>query len=85
MTAAIEAELAEAQLAYRKARWTIIGHTVFVVAVTIAAALLRRMFKMPGMLLGIAFIVALIVFGGDIMTFFRARDRLKRAQEAAHS
>ena len=70
-------ELAEAERAYRKARWTILGHVIFLVIVCVPAVLLRRMFKLPPALLGVAFIVALIVFGGDIMHFLRCRDRIR--------
>ena len=64
--------------AYRRALWTLVGHGVFVAACVAVAAVARRMFRLPPALLGIALIVALIVFGGDIMRFLRLRDQVRR-------
>jgi cytochrome c biogenesis protein CcdA len=76
-----ESEFAAVVQAYRKARWTIVGHAVFVVVCCVGVVMLRRAFRLPSALLGVVFIVALIVFGGDIMKFFRCRDRLRRLTE----
>ena len=80
--AATDEDFAEVERAYRKARWTILGHVIFLAAVCLPAVFLRRLFKMPPALLGVAFIVALIVFGNDIMHFLRCRDRLRQFQRS---
>jgi cytochrome c biogenesis protein CcdA len=72
-------ETAAIERAYNRAWWTIVGHAIFVAACCAGVILLRRLFRLPSALLGVVFIVALIVFGGDIMKFLRARDRLRRA------
>lgn len=71
-------EIAEIERGYRRAKWTLIFHGVFVAVVCVPAVLLRRFFQMPPALLGVVFIVALIVFGGDIMRFLRYRERIRR-------
>jgi hypothetical protein len=73
-------DYAEAERAYRRAKWKLVFHCVFVAACCVPAVLMRRFFRMPPALLGVVFIVALIVFGGDIMNFIRCRDRLRRLQ-----
>ena len=70
-----EPTFAEVDTAYRRARWVLIRHAVFLGACMVLALFLRRLFKLPPPLIGTAFIVALVVFGGDIMKFFRLRDR----------
>jgi hypothetical protein len=80
-----EDDVAVIQQAYRKARWTLLMHFIFVAACSIVAILLRRMFALPPALLGVAFIVALIVFGGDVMNFLRCRDRVRRLNEHSAS
>lgn len=64
--------------AYRRALWTLVGHGIFVGACVALAALARRVFRLPPALLGVALIVALVVFGGDIMRFLRLRERVRR-------
>jgi hypothetical protein len=71
---------AEIERAYRQARWTILGHTAFLAACCLLAMVLRRFFKLPPAMLGVVVIVALLVFAGDIMRFFRCRDRLRNLQ-----
>jgi hypothetical protein len=71
--------------AYRQARWTIIGHALFLAGCCAAAIFLRRLFRLPPALLGVVLIVALVAFGGDIMKFLRRRDDLRRAQRATSS
>lgn len=78
-------ELAEVERAYRKARWAMVGHVLFLAIVCGGAIFLRRIFKMPPALLGVAIIVALVVFGGDIMNFMRLRDRRRRLAESGDS
>ena len=85
MMAAIGENLAEVERAYRKARWTMLGHVIFLGLCCGAAVMLRRVFKLPPALLGVVFIVALIVFGGDIMNFLRLRDRRRRLAESSNS
>jgi hypothetical protein len=80
-----EDDIAAIQRAYRKARWTLLMHVIFVGACSIVAIALRRMFALPPALLGVAFIVALIVFGGDVMNFLRCRDRVRRLNEHSAS
>ncbi len=75
-------DLATLELAYRKIRWTIIGHAVFFVACCVIAVVARSMIKMPPALLTMVFLVALLLFGGDIWRFFSCRRRLRRAREA---
>jgi uncharacterized integral membrane protein len=80
--AAAHAEIAEVEQAYRRARWTLIGHMVFLLACSLGAMVIRRFFKMPAAVIGTAIIVALLLFGGDVMRFFRCRDRLRRLHAA---
>jgi len=75
-------DLATLEIAYRKIRWTIIGHAVFFVACCVIAVVARSMIKMPPALLTMVFLVALLLFGGDIWRFFSCRRRLRRAREA---
>lgn len=73
-------DYAQVERAYHRAKWKLIFHVIFVAACCVPAVLFRRFFKMQPALLGVVFIVALIVFGGDIMHFIRCRDRLRRLQ-----
>lgn len=75
-------ELATLEAAYRKSRWTIIGHGVFFFICCAAAVILRRMFKMPPALLTMVFVVALLLFGGDILRFLSFRRELRRRRES---
>jgi cytochrome c biogenesis protein CcdA len=74
-------DLASLEAAYRKARWTILGHALFFFVCCTAAVILRRMFKMPPALLTVVFAVALILFGGDILRFLSYRRKVRRARE----
>ena len=74
-------DLATLETAYRKARWTIIGHGVFFVACCAVAIIVRGMSKMPPALLTMVFLVALLLFGGDIWRFLSCRRRLARYHE----
>lgn len=74
-------DLAAVEAKYRKAFWTIIGHTVFLVVCCAVAIAARRMFKMPPALLTVAFGAALILFGGDFWRFLSYRRQLRRLRE----
>ena len=66
---------------YRQSARTLLGHCLFLAACGLVAIGLRRFLRLPPALLGVALIVALIVFGADIMKFFRARDRVRALRE----
>ena len=74
-------DLATLEAAYRKSFWTIIGHSVFFVLCCAVAVIARRMFKMPPALLTVAFLAALLLFGGDFWRFLSYRRRLRRLRE----
>jgi hypothetical protein len=76
-----DADLAAVEAGYRKALWTIIGHSVFFVGCCVIAILARKLFKLPPALLTVAFFVALFLFGGDIWRFLSFRRRLRRLRE----
>ena len=75
-------ELASLEAAYRKSLWTVIGHAVFFVVCCTIAVVLRRMLKMPPALLTMVFVVAILLFGGDVWRFFTYRRRLRRMRES---
>lgn len=77
-----DSALTTALAAYRKARFTLIGHGVFFVICCAVAVVARRMFKMPPALLTVVFAVALVLFGGDILRFVLTRRQVRRLQEA---
>jgi hypothetical protein len=72
-----EEERLEAVKAYRRALWKLAAHALFVGSCVVFAVVIRRTFKLPSAMLGLALIAALILFSGDIMRFLRARERLK--------
>jgi hypothetical protein len=74
-------DLATLEVAYRRSRRTVIGHGVFFFICCTIAVVLRRMFNMPPALLTVVFIVALILFGGDILRFLSLRRRLRQMRE----
>jgi hypothetical protein len=74
-------DLATLEKAYRKLRFTIIGHAVFFTVCCVAAVVARRMLKMPPALLTVVFLVALLLFGGDILRFLSYRRRLRHLRE----
>jgi len=74
-------DLATVEAAYRKILRTIIGHSVFFVVCCVVAIVLRKMFRMPPALLTVAFFVALLLFGGDLIRFLNCRSRLRRLRE----
>jgi hypothetical protein len=75
------ADRATLEAAYRKALWTIIGHSVFFVVCCVIAIVARKMFKLPPALLTVAFFAALILFGGDFWRFISYRRRLRHLRE----
>jgi hypothetical protein len=74
-------DLASLEAAYRKSRFTIIGHGIFFFLCCTFAVIVRRMIKMPPALLTVVFIVALLLFGGDLLRFLSYRRRLRRMRE----
>ena len=74
-------DLATLETAYRKSLRTIIGHAVFFVLCCVIAVVLRRMFNLPPALLSVAFIVALVLFGGDLLRFLSYRRRLREMRD----
>jgi isoprenylcysteine carboxyl methyltransferase (ICMT) family protein YpbQ len=79
------AELEEAERAYRKLRFTMICHAAFFVVCCVTAVVVRRAMGLPPALLGVVIIVALVVFGGDIMKFLASRERVRRLRTALNS
>jgi hypothetical protein len=75
-------ELALLEAEYRKSLRTIIGHGIFFIACCAVAVTARRMFKMPPALLTVVFVVALLLFGGDLLRFLSCRRRLRRIRES---
>lgn len=67
--------------AYRKARRTMWGHAIFLLLCIILVSVARRIFGMPPQVVTMVIIVALIVFGRDIMTFFHLRSKLSRMRD----
>jgi hypothetical protein len=82
---AIEEELADAERAYRKLRFTMLCHLGFFLLCCVAVFVARRAMGLPPALLGVVIIVALIAFGGDIMKFLACRERLRRARSSHRS
>lgn len=74
-------DLATLQLEYRRALFTILGHTAFFVICCVVAVVARRLFKMPPALLTAAFVVALLLFGRDFLHFLGCRRRLRKLLE----
>jgi cytochrome c biogenesis protein CcdA len=83
--AAPPTDLAAVEAAYRKILWTVLGHAAFFVVCCVAAILLRKMFRLPPALLTVAFIVALLLFGGDLIRFLNCRSQLRRLREQHNS
>lgn len=75
------AELNAAETAYHKILWTVFGHGVFFVGCCVVAIIVRRVSRLPPALLSVAFCVALLLFGGDLIRFIRCRSRLRRLRE----
>ena len=74
-------DLAALEAAYRRALFTILGHGLFFVVCCIVAIVARRLFKMPPALLTVVFVVALVLFGGELFRFLRYRRQLRLRRE----
>lgn len=75
---AADDDLEQTLHAYRKSRFTIICHSIFLGLCIAATVIVRRMIGLPPQVLATVLIVALVVFGKDIMTFFRLRSEIAR-------
>ncbi len=60
-----------------------ICHSIFIGLCAIATVAGRRLFGLPTQVLVTVLIVALIVFGKDIMVFFRLRSEVARLRARA--
>ena len=69
--------------AYRKSRFTIICHAIFIGLCVAATVMGRRLMGLPTQVLVTVLIVALVVFGKDIMTFFALRAKVARLRDQA--
>jgi cytochrome c biogenesis protein CcdA len=78
---AADTDLATVEAAYRKILRTILGHSAFFIVCCVIAIVLRKMFRLPPALLTVAFFVALVLFGGDLIKFLQCRSRLRRLRE----
>jgi hypothetical protein len=74
-------DLATLQVAYRRALFTVLGHSVFFVVCCVFAIILRRMMNLPPALLSVAFVVALVLFAGDFWRFLAYRRRLRQLRD----
>lgn len=75
------ADLATLETAYRKSRFTIIGHGVFFFICCAVAVIVRRMVNMPPALLTVVLVIAILLFGGDVLRFLSLRRRLRKRRE----
>lgn len=80
-----DADLATVEAAYRKTLWTILGHAAFFVGCCVVAIVLRKLFRLPPALLTVALLVALVLFGGDLVRFLSCRHRLRRLRAQRNS
>jgi hypothetical protein len=78
-------EISRLETAYRRAKFTIIGHVIFIGTACFLGVFVRRAAGLPPIFLATVFIVALVLFGGDIMRFFYCRNELKRLRENSDS
>jgi hypothetical protein len=74
-------EIARMEAAYRRAKFTLIGHAIFLFLACFAGVVLRRGFGLPPIFLAGVLIVALLVFGSDIMKFLHCRNELRRLRD----
>ena len=81
MAASLENEFVHTLAAYRKSRFTMFGHVLFLGLCIGFVVVARRVFGMPPQVLGLVIIVALVVFGKDIMTFLHLRSKLARLRD----
>lgn len=78
-------EIEQTLRAYRKSRFTMICHAIFLGLCIAAVVAGRRMMGLPPQVVATVLIVALIVFGKDIMTFFRLRSEVAKLRAQSHS
>ena len=64
--------------AYRKSRFTVICHAVFIGLCAVVTVLGRRFLGLPTQVLVTVLVVALVVFGRDIMVFLALRSKIAR-------
>lgn len=74
----VHAEISRLEAAYRRAKFTVILHVTFLGIVCFIGVLVRRAVGLPPIFLFTVFIVALVLFGGDIMKLFYCRNELQR-------
>ena len=80
-----DADLEQTLRAYRKSRFTIICHGIFLFLCVIATVVARRAMGLPPQVIATVIIVALILFGKDIMIFFRLRSEVAKLRAEAES
>jgi len=71
-------EITRLEVAYRRAKRTIFGHLIFVGLACLVGVVIRRAVGLPQIFLATVFIVALVLFGGDIMKLLYCRNELRR-------
>ena len=76
-------DLRTAETQYRQSRFAVLCHVAFLVVALIFAVAVRRAVGLPQQMLGVVIIVALIVFGRDIMRFMHLRSKVARLRAAA--
>jgi hypothetical protein len=76
-------DLPTAETEYRKSRFTVLCHVGFLVVALVIAVAVRRAIGLPQQMLGVVIIVALLVFGRDIMRFMHLRSKVARLRAAA--
>jgi hypothetical protein len=74
----VREEITQMEAAYRRAKFTIICHVLFLGLVCGAGVLIRRAMGLPPLFLAGVLIISLVVFGGDIMKLFYCRNELRR-------
>ncbi len=71
-------EISRLEAAYRRAKFTIICHAIFLGTACFVGVIVRRAAGLPPIFLFTVLVVALVLFGGDIMKLFYCRNELKR-------
>jgi hypothetical protein len=74
-------QIAAMETKYRRARFTIICHAIFIGVLCGAGALARRAIGLPPIFLATVLIAALLLFSGDIMKLFYCRNELRRLRD----
>ncbi|MES2694271.1 MAG: hypothetical protein V4773_12420 [Verrucomicrobiota bacterium] len=85
MSASIEAEYEQTMVAYRKSRFTMVCHVIYLGLCVAVCLMARRMMGLPPQVLGLVVIVGLVLFGKDIMTFMHLRSKLARLRSEYES